>query len=287
MSNAVDSLLGILNLEQLEHNLFRGLSPKEGWQRVFGGQVIGQALVAAYRTVPSERTNHSLHGYFLRAGDPEVPIIYEVDRIRDGGSFTTRRVVAIQHGQAIFSMAASFQVREDGLNHQIEMPQVPQPEDLPSEEDLKEKFIEHAPEPVRKYFQRKRPIELRPVELERYFSKKPFPAKQNVWVRATAPLPDDPRMHQCVLSYASDMTLLDTALHVHGLSVFDPSVQVASLDHAMWFHSDFRADDWLLYTQDSPATMGGRAFTRGLLYTREGKLVASTSQEGLMRERTK
>ncbi|MFN3498711.1 MAG: acyl-CoA thioesterase, partial [Pannonibacter indicus] len=212
MNTAINSLLSILDLEQLEHNLFRGRSPQAGWQRVYGGQVIGQALVAASRTVVEERHIHSLHGYFLRPGDPAVPIIYDVDRIRDGGSFTTRRVVAIQHGQAIFSMSASFQTLEDGLEHQTGMPDVPMPEDLPSEQDLKEKFLKVAPENVRRYWERERPIELRPVDLTHYFSEKKLAPQQYVWVRATSPLPDETRIHQCVLAYASDMTLLDTSL---------------------------------------------------------------------------
>lgn len=212
MNTAIDNLLQILDLEPLERNLFRGRSPQVGWQRVFGGQVIGQALVAASRTVVEDRHVHSLHGYFLRPGDPSVPIIYEVDRIRDGGSFTTRRVVAIQHGEAIFSMSASFQVHEEGLEHQIDMPDVPTPEDLPSEQELKEKFLSMAPENIRRYWERERPIEMRPVDMTHYFSKKPLPPQQYVWVRATGPLPDDERMHQCALAYASDMTLLDTSL---------------------------------------------------------------------------
>ena len=227
MPSAVDALLSILDLEPLEHNLFRGMSPQVGWQRVFGGQVIGQALVAASRTVPEERMVHSLHAYFLRPGDPAVPIIYEVDRIRDGGSFTTRRVVAIQHGRAIYSMSASFQKMEEGLEHQTAMPDVPAPEDLPSEAELKEKFLAHAPEAVRRYWERERPIELRPVDLTHYFSRKKLVPSQNVWVRASAPLPDDPRIHTCVLAYASDMTLLDTSLFAHGTSVFDTGLQVA------------------------------------------------------------
>lgn len=285
MSSAVDNLLSILDLEPLEHNLFRGMSPQVGWQRVFGGQVIGQSLVAASRTVPEDRFVHSLHAYFLRPGDPAVPIIYEVDRIRDGGSFTTRRVVAIQHGRAIFSMSASFQVFEDGLTHQAEMPDVPAPEELPSEAELKEKFLANAPEPVRRYWERDRPIELRPVDMTHYFSRKKLTPAQNVWVRASAPLPDDPRIHTCVLAYASDMTLLDTSLFAHGTSVFDPDLQVASLDHAMWFHRPFRADDWLLYAEDSPSASGGRGFTRGSLFSRDGALVASVAQEGLIRVR--
>jgi|UniRef100_UPI003BA8B624 acyl-CoA thioesterase-2 len=285
MPSAVDALLSILDLEPLEHNLFRGMSPQVGWQRVFGGQVIGQALVAASRTVPEERMVHSLHAYFLRPGDPAVPIIYEVDRIRDGGSFTTRRVVAIQHGRAIYSMSASFQKMEEGLEHQTAMPDVPAPEDLPSEAELKEKFLAHAPEAVRRYWERERPIELRPVDLTHYFSRKKLVPSQNVWVRASAPLPDDPRIHTCVLAYASDMTLLDTSLFAHGTSVFDTGLQVASLDHAMWFHRPFRADEWLLYVEDSPSSSGSRGFTRGSLYTRSGELVASVAQEGLIRVR--
>ncbi|WP_067338145.1 acyl-CoA thioesterase II [Stappia indica] len=285
MRSAVDDLLSILDLEPLEHNLFRGMSPQVGWQRVFGGQVIGQALVAASRTVPQERSVHSLHGYFLRPGDPAVPIIYEVDRIRDGGSFTTRRVVAIQHGKPIFSVAASFQTFEDGLDHQAVMPDVPMPEDLPGEAELKEKFLAHAPEPVRRYWERDRPIELRPVDMTHYFSRSKLTPSQNVWVRASAALPDDPRIHSCVLAYASDMTLLDTSLFAHGTSVFDPKLQVASIDHAMWFHRPFRADEWLLYAEDSPSASGGRGFTRGSLFSRDGQLVASVAQEGLIRVR--
>lgn len=287
MNTAVDNLLQILDLEMLEHNLFRGRSPQVGWQRVFGGQVIGQALVAASRTVVEDRHVHSLHGYFMRPGDPAVPIIYEVDRIRDGGSFTTRRVVAIQHGKAIFSMSASFQVLEEGLEHQIDMPDVPMPEELPSEADLKEKFLKVAPPSVRAYWERERPIELRPVDLTHYFSDKPLPPTQYVWVRASHTLPDDPRIHQCVLAYASDMTLLDTSLFPHGKSVFHPDIQAASLDHAMWFHRPFKADEWLLYAEDTPSASGGRGMNRGTLYTRDGKLIASTAQEGLIRKLAK
>lgn len=287
MNTAIASLQQILDLEPLERNLFRGRSPQVGWQRVFGGQVIGQALVAASRTVVEDRHVHSLHGYFMRPGDPSVPIIYEVDLIRDGGSFTTRRVVAIQHGEAIFSMSASFQVTEEGLEHQIDMPEVPAPEDLPSEQELKEKFLEMAPDNIKQYWQRERPIEMRPVDLTHYFSNKPLPPKQYIWVRASGPLPEDERIHQCVLAYASDMALLDTSLFPHGSSVFSPKIQAASLDHAMWFHRPFRADDWLLYATDSVSTSGSRGMNRGSLFTRDGKLVASTAQEGLIRVRTK
>ena len=285
MSRALDELLSILDIERLEVNLYRGLSPQVGWQRVFGGQVIGQALVAANRTVTG-RNPHSLHAYFLRAGDPSVPIIYEVDRIRDGGSFSTRRVVAIQHGQAIFSMAASFHREEPGLHHKIKMPDVPSPESLPSEAELKARFMERMPPQVRAYWERERPIEIRPVDLSRYLEPGNHAPTQQVWIRATGRLGDDLALHQCVLAYASDFTLLDTALIAHGRFVFDPSLMLASLDHAIWFHRKFRADEWLLYAQDSPSSSAGRAFCRGTLFTRSGELVASTAQEGLVRERS-
>jgi acyl-CoA thioesterase II len=285
MSRAVDDLLGILDLERLEINLFRGNSPQVGWQRVFGGQVIGQALVAACRTVEG-REPHSLHAYFLLGGDPKVPIIYEVDRIRDGRSFTTRRVIAIQHGQPIFSMSVSFHLREPGLEHAFPMPKVPGPEELPSEAEIKATVMPMMPDPVRAYYERERPIELRPVEFDRYLSREPKAPKFNVWIRTTGRLPDDPAIHQCVLAYASDMTLLDSALIAHGRTVFERSIQAASLDHALWFHRPFRADEWLLYAQDSPSAHGARGLCRGSVYTREGVLVASVAQEGLMRRRT-
>jgi acyl-CoA thioesterase-2 len=284
VSRALEQLLSILDLEQLEVNLFRGLSPQAGWQRVFGGQVIGQALVAAHRTVEA-RPAHSLHAYFLRAGDPTVPIIYDVDRIRDGGSFSTRRVVAIQHGQAIFSMAASFHKDEPGLHHQMKMPEVPPPESLPSEAELKAKLMDRLPPQVKAYWERERPIEIKPVDLSRYLSPGSRAPSQQVWIKATGKIGDDLALHQCVLAYASDFTLLDTALIAHGRFIFDPRLMLASLDHALWFHRDFRADDWLLYAQDSPSSGAGRAFCRGTLFTREGVLVASTAQEGLLRER--
>jgi acyl-CoA thioesterase II len=284
MSRALDELLAILDIETLEVNLYRGVSPQVGWQRVFGGQVIGQALVAAYRTVDG-RIAHSLHGYFLRPGDPLVPILYEVDRIRDGGSFSTRRVVAIQHGQAIFSMGVSFHKLEEGLAHQTEMLEVPPPESLPSEAELKELLIERLPPQVRAYWERERPIEIRPVDLSRYLAPEKRAATQQMWIRATGGLGNDLPLNQCVLAYASDFTLLDTALIAHGRFVFDPSLMLASLDHSIWFHRSFRADDWLLYAQDSPVSGGGRAFCRGTFFARSGELVASTTQEGLVRER--
>jgi len=284
MSSAIAELLAILDLEPLEENLFRGRSPQSGWQRVFGGQVIGQALVAGLRTV-EDRPAHSMHAYFMLPGDPKVPIIYEVDRIRDGKSFATRRVVAIQHGQAIFTAAMSFHTDEPGLDHQVRMPDVPTPEKLPSEADIKERTLPMMPDPVRRYFERERPIELRPVEFSRYLGVKSEEAKFHVWIRATGKLPDDPAIHQCVLAYASDMTLLDAALVPHGRTVFEKSIMAASLDHALWFHRPFRADDWLLYAQDSPNLSGARGFSRGLIFTRDGTLVASVAQEGLLRER--
>ena len=284
MASAVDELLAILDLEPLEVNLFRGRSPQSGWQRVFGGQVIGQALVAACRTVDG-RPPHSMHAYFMLPGDPKVPIIYDVDRIRDGKSFTTRRVVAIQHGQAIFTMAVSFHRDEEGMTHQAKMPDVPKPEDLPSEADVRARVLPMMPDPVRRYYERERPIELRPVEFGRYLGKKHEDGKFHLWIRTTAKLPDDPAIHQCVLAYASDLTLLDTALVPHGRTLFEKEFMAASLDHALWFHRPFRADDWLLYAQDSPNLGGGRGFSRGLIFSRDGTLVASVAQEGLIRMR--
>jgi acyl-CoA thioesterase-2 len=284
MSSAVQDLLNVLDLETLEVNLFRGRSPQTGWQRVFGGQVIGQALVAACRTVEG-RSPHSMHAYFLLAGDPKVPIIYEVDRIRDGKSFATRRVVAIQHGHAIFSMSVSFHNDEGGLDHQAKMPMVPTPEELPSESEIRERILPSMPDPVRRYYERERPIELRPVEYGRYLGKKSEDGRFNVWIRTTGRLPDDPTIHRCVLAYASDLTLLDTALVPHGRTLFEKDFMAASLDHALWFHRPFRADDWLLYAQDSPNLHGARGFSRGLIFARDGTLVASVVQEGLVRER--
>jgi acyl-CoA thioesterase-2 len=285
MSSAVQELLSVLDLETLEVNLFRGRSPDVGWQRVFGGQVIGQALVAACRTVEG-RQPHSMHAYFLLPGDPKVPIVYEVDRIRDGRSFTTRRVIAVQHGQPIFSMSVSFHNNEaGGLAHQIDMPKVPKPDELPSESEIRERVLPLMPDPARRYYERERPIELRPVEYGRYLGKKSEDGKFNVWIRATGRLPDDPAIHRCVLAYASDMTLLDTALVPHGRTLFEKDFMAASLDHALWFHRPFRADDWLLYAQDSPSLEGARGFARGLVFASDGTLVASVAQEGLVRLR--
>lgn len=284
-TRALDDLISLLDLEQLEINLFRGQSPQIGWQRVYGGQVLGQALVAAARTVDPERTAHSLHAYFLIGGDPNHPLIYEVERIRDGGSFTTRRVRVIQHGRPIFAMSVSFQKHEEGFDHHSEMPDVPQPEDLPHEQELRDKIIEHLPKTMRNYWDHERPIEMRPVDASRYLENTKAEPKQSIWMRANGRLPDDPRLHQCILAYASDFTLLDTALIAHGKPLFAADVQMASLDHAMWLHRPFRADEWMLYVQDSPSASGARGFCRGSVYTRDGKLIASTTQEGLMRQR--
>jgi acyl-CoA thioesterase-2 len=285
MTDAIEDLIQILNLENLEENLFRGFSPDVSWQRVFGGQVIGQALVAAYRTV-EERVCHSLHAYFLRPGDPKVPIIYEVDRSRDGKSFTTRRVVAIQHGQQIFNLAASFQVPEKGFEHQAEMPDVAMPEDLPSEWDLRKEIASRLPEDMAKHFSRPRPVEIKPVNPQHYIDPAPMEPTQYVWFRARKSVSgDDIALSQCILAYASDMTLLDTCIRPHGVSWISGALQSASLDHAMWFHQPFKADEWMLYAQDSPSASGARGFNRGSVYTREGKLVASVAQEGLIRYR--
>lgn len=277
----LDSLITILDLEQIEINLFRGVSPQNGWKRVFGGQVIGQALVAAMRTV-EDRQPHSLHAYFLLGGDPKAPIVYEVDRIRDGSSFATRRVVAIQHGQAIFSMGVSFHKPEEGYAHQITMPEVPHPEDLPPEKAL-DAII---PESMQGLWSRERPIEMRAVDLRALSEERGQPV-QHIWFRALGDLPDDPALHQCVLAYISDFSLLSASMVPHGTTLFDPQLMVASLDHAIWFHRDFRLNDWLLYAQDSPSAEGARAFCRGSIFNRQGVLVASVAQEGLVRRRTK
>jgi acyl-CoA thioesterase-2 len=288
MTDAMRELLSILDLERLEHNLYRGRSPQVGWQRVFGGQVISQSLVAAQRTVEPERHVHSLHCYFMLPGDPSVPIIYEVDRIRDGGSFTTRRVVAIQHGRAIFSLAASFHVEEQGVEHQLPMPpNVPPPEELKTQHELLSESTLEIPEPIRKFWARERPLEVKPVNIEHYTSRDPLPPRQKVWMRMTGDVPDDRPLQSAILAYLSDMTLLDTANFAHGRTGFDARIQMASLDHAMWFHRPHALNDWLLYSQDSPNMIGSRGFSRGLLYSRDGHLVASVAQEGLIRQRTR
>jgi len=283
MSRALEQLIEILDLEQLEVNLFRGRSPDERRQRIFGGQVAGQALVAAGRTV-EKGTTHSLHAYFLRPGDPTTPIIYEVDRIRDGRTFTTRRVSAVQHGQAIFHLSASFQPDEPGPEHQTAMPEAPDPETVPNFEERIAKIpTEKLPEDVRAWIRRERPIEVRSVGAGSPFDHTKRPPAQLTWIRARGKLPDSLLLHQCVVAYASDMTLLDTITLPHGIVWADGSYAMASLDHAMWFHRPFRADEWLLYVQESPVAHGARGFATGRLFTRDGTLVVSVAQEGLIR----
>jgi len=282
MPDAVAGLIAILDLEELEVNVFRGRSPQENRQRVFGGQVAGQALVAAGRTVEGSQV-HSLHAYFLRPGDPTKPILYQVDRIRDGRTFATRRVVAVQHGQAIFNLAASFQPEERGPSHQIPMPDVPDPDSLPSLAERIAKVKDSMPQEALDWLTRDRPIEVRPVIAGNPFKPVVRPPKQLVWLRAKSPLPDDLLLHQCIVVYASDLTLLDTATMPHAIAWNDPNYVMASLDHAMWFHRPFRADEWLLYAQESPSAHGARGFSMGHLFTRDGLLVVSVAQEGLIR----
>lgn len=284
-TKAMQDLIERLDLEKLEENLFRGSSPQNGWQRVFGGLVIAQALMAAQRCVEPDRPVHSLHAYFMRPGDPSIPIVYQVERIRDGASFTTRRVVAVQHGKAIFSMSASFQIEEPGFDHQINLPNVPMPESLIGETEFREVFLANAPDLVKKYWGRERPIEIRPVSLTHYVSNDKLEPEAHIWVKASGLVPDDRHYQAAVLAYLSDMTLLDTSLYAHGTSIFDPELQVASLDHAMWFHRPYDLSDWMLYTQDSPSAAGARGMTRGSIFTRDGKLIASVAQEGLIRKR--
>ena len=284
---ALDRLLVLLDLEKIEENIFRGLSPPERVQRVFGGQVLAQALVAATRTVETQRPCHSFHAYFLRPGDPNVPILYEVDRSRDGGSFSARRVVAIQHGAQIFILAASFQKVESGFEHQSQMPVVPDPESLEDDQQVLLRDPELRPE-MRQWVARERPFETRSVlgrgPFEISGNRPARPPVDHVWLKTRGTLPDSADTHRALLAFVSDMSLLDTALLPHGKSIFS-DVQVASLDHAMWFHRPFRADDWLLYVQDSPSASGARGFNRGAIYRRDGVLVASVAQEGLIRPR--
>src|SRR6478735_3978360 len=285
MSNGLIDLISILDLEPLEVNLFRGNSPKTSWQRVFGGQVIGQAMVAACRTVEG-RLPHSLHCYFILPGDPQIPIIYQVERLRDGKSYSTRRVTAIQHGNAIFSIMVSFHAEEESaFDHQDKMPDVPPPEKLTAEEVAKQPMFKEMPDFIRRYYESDRPIELRPVELGRYFGEKIDDGRIHVWIRTAAKLPDDPALHMCALAYASDFSLLDAIMARYGRTLFDKRMMPASLDHAMWFHRPFRADEWLLYAQDSPSAQDGRGLTRGLIFKPDGTLVASVAQEGSVRER--
>lgn len=287
MSTAVlDELVKLLALERIEENLFRGQSQDLGWGTVFGGQVLGQALSAATQTVPPARRVHSLNSYFLRPGDVSKPIVYEVDRIRDGGSFTTRRVVAIQSGQPIFNMAASFQSVEEGFDHQDAMPEAPAPDSVPTEQQRMLAFADSLPPKLRARWSVESPFEMRPVApADDPVHPARRPPHRMVWLRTVRELPDDPGLHACLLAYASDNALLTTALLPHGVTWLTPGMQVASLDHVMWFHRPLRVDEWLLYVVDSSSAHGGRGFARGRLFTQDGRLVASTAQEGLIRRR--
>lgn len=284
MSDPVQDLLDILDLEQLEVDLFRGFTnEREATSiRVFGGQVIAQSLVAAYRTV-EDRACHSLHAYFIRPGDPKLPIVYEVDRSRDGGSFTTRRVIAIQHGKQIFNMAASFHIEEKGWEHQHEMPDVDGPETLPSSAEVRAEQIDRVPEHIKKDFLRARAIEMRELDPMDLSAPERKPEVSDVWMKVSREIDEAPWVHQCMLAYASDMRLLGTSHRPHGISWWSGEVMGASLDHSMWFHAPVKFDDWLLYSMDSPYAGGARGFNRGKIFTRDGKLIASVAQEGLVR----
>ncbi len=280
----ISELLNLLDLERLEVNLFRGESKTVGSARVFGGQVMAQALSAAMRTVPEDRFVHSFHGYFVLPGDLDIPIIFQVDRIRDGGSFTTRAVKAIQKGHAIFHLTASFQLDQEGFDHQVEMPKVLNYDELVSYDGMARQFGDQLPKNIQKILSIERPIEFRPVEFLNPFASEVYEPIRNVWLKTKGEMPEDRRQNDLVLAYASDYNLLTTALFPHGKAIDHRNLQIASLDHAMWFHRPFRADEWLLYSIDSPSASGARGFTRGHIWNTEGKLVASVVQEGLMRE---
>jgi acyl-CoA thioesterase-2 len=285
MSRVLEDLLQLLELEPIEENLFRGRSQDLGFRQLFGGQVLGQSLSAASRTVEPERHVHSLHSYFLRPGDAALPVVYTVDRVRDGGSFSTRRVVAVQKGQTLFTMMASFQGREEGFTHQAEMPQVPGPETLTSDIELLRRHEQRIPEPLREKFLGPKPIEMRPVVYYDPFNPQPTEPVRNVWIRANGPMPEDPKVHKYMLAYASDFNLLATAMQPHGASYMNPRLQIASLDHALWFYGDLHMDEWLLYSMDSPWSGNSRGLARGRIFTRDGRLMASVAQEGLLRMR--
>jgi acyl-CoA thioesterase-2 len=286
MQPVLSELISLLGLERLDRDLFRGHSQDLGWGAIFGGQVLGQALSAAARTVHQDRAVHSLHAYFLRAGNLNLPILYQVERIRDGHSFATRRVVAVQEGEAIFSLAASFHVSEPGFDHHAQAPDVVGPEELLSEHDLAVQLGDRLPERLRPTATRMRPIELRPVAPRNPLRPTPMPPLRHVWLRAIDTLPDDPALHAYLLAYASDFSLLGTSLDPHGVSWLSPGMQMASLDHAMWFHRPFRMDDWLLYAIESPSASGALGLVRGQFFDRAGRLVASVAQEGLIRLRS-
>ncbi|MBS7664023.1 acyl-CoA thioesterase II [Pseudomonas lalucatii] len=285
MSQVLDELVALLSLEAIEENLFRGVSQDLGFRQLFGGQVLGQCVSAASQTVEDDRHVHSLHGYFLRPGDASLPVVYQVDRVRDGGSFSTRRVMAIQKGKPIFSCSASFQYDEEGFNHQNLMPDVPGPEGLQSETELASLVADTLPERIRERVVGAKPIEIRPVTVANPFAPERSEPAKHVWFRAAGELPDDPQLHKYLLAYASDFNLLTTSMLPHGVSVWQKFMQVASLDHSLWFHSNLRMDDWLLYSMDSPWAGNARGFSRGSIFNRQGQLVASVAQEGLIRLR--
>lgn len=284
MSNVMQEVLDLLDLEILEAGLFRGQSCNIVGKNVFGGQVLGQALMAAGRTVEG-RLAHSLHAYFLRAGDTTAPIVFQVERIRDGKSFATRNVKAIQHGEIIFILSASFAVAEEGLEHQAVMPAVDGPDGIPSETDLRRKIAPMIPEKIRAAFERERPIEIRPINPVNPFAPVKQEATRYQWMRAQERLPDDLLLHQCILAFASDFALMGTAMLPHGVSFMQNNMQAASLDHAMWFHRDFRIDEWLLYEMEAPNASRSRGMNFGRIFAQDGRLVASVAQEGLMRLR--
>ncbi|HEX4480337.1 MAG TPA: acyl-CoA thioesterase II [Rudaea sp.] len=282
-SPIVGELIDLLSLERIEENLFRGQSRDIGTRFVFGGQVLGQALSAAQRTVELERVVHSLHAYFLRAGDVEAPIVYDVDRARDGKSFSVRRVVAIQHGQPIFNFSASFQIHEDGVEHQMHMPDVPKPEDLPEPGPVAPDELAKLPVKLQRWLARRGAFEFRYVHPRNELKPEKRPPYQQIWFKLIDRAPNDATMHRAMLAYASDFHLIGTATLPHGISYLQHNVQMASLDHALWFHRPFRVDEWLLYSCDSPTAQGARGLNRGLIYSLDGRLVASTAQEGMIR----
>jgi len=288
MSRVLDELVQLLALERIEENLFRGPSQDLGWGTVFGGQVLGQALSAAVQTVPADRHVHSLHAYFLRAGDVRKPIVYDVDRIRDGRSFTTRRVVAIQSGRPIMNMSSSFQIEEPGLEHADAMPEVAPPESFPTERERIARQIGRLPAALQERARVERPFETRTSDPEGdLFAPTALPPRRMVWTRTVDRLPDDPGVHRALLAYASDAMFVTVSLLPHAVNWLTPGIQIASLDHVIWFHQPFRCDEWLLHAIESPAAHGARGLVRGRIFTRDGRLVASTAQEGLIRMRSR
>jgi len=285
MSVVLDELLALLKLEVIEQGIYRGQSQDLGFPALFGGQVMGQALSAAQETVAVDRVVHSLHSYFLRAGDASKPVVYEVENIRDGHSFSTRRVQAIQNGKAIFYMTASFQLPEQGFDHQDTMPDFPHPDHIPSYSDFITQHQMALPQSIREKFLAEKPIEIRPIQQYNWLNPKKTDSNCQIWFKANGSLPDDLRIHSCMLAYASDFHFLPTALLPHGVSYWLPNFQMATVDHAIWFHRPFRFDDWLLYAIDSPSASNGRGLVKGQIYNRQGELVASTMQEGVIRQR--